>query len=118
MEKANQLVTQFEGSQLQKHFMLDACKVIHEFQLFETSEELQQRKITLIRKAILLEPMQANLWVHLHLFSTDENTQARAIFKAYELEPESSFVQENILRFYLKTKNWSKAFKILVRSYQ
>ena len=40
MEKANQLVTQFEGSQLQKHFMLDACKVIHEFQLFETSEEL------------------------------------------------------------------------------
>ena len=49
-------------------------------------------KIYLIQKAILSEPNQADLWVHLHIFSEDENVKARAIFKAYELEPESNFV--------------------------
>jgi len=58
------------------------------------------------------------LWVHLYLFSEDEQVQAKAIFKAYDLEPENTFVQEHILRFYLKTQQWKKAFKILVRSYQ
>jgi len=44
--------------------------------------------------------------------------KARAIFKAYELEPESTFVQELTLKFFIQTKQWQKAFKIIVRSYQ
>ena len=55
----------------------------------------------LIRQAIVAEPAQANLWVHLHLFSKDEFVRARAIFKAYELEPESTFVQELTLKFFI-----------------
>jgi hypothetical protein len=52
------------------------------------------------------------------MFSKEEFVRARAIFKAYELEPESSFVQEMILKFYLQTKQWRGAFKMIVRSYQ
>lgn len=48
--------------------------------------------MTLVRQAIMQEPLQANLWVHLYLFSTEEAVQAKAIFKAYELEPENIFV--------------------------
>jgi hypothetical protein len=38
------------------------------------------------------EPLQADLWVHLYIFSNDKEIKSRAIFKAYELEPENKLV--------------------------
>ena len=45
--------------------------------------------------------------------------RARAIFKAYELDPEDPFVQENLLMHYLSSRRtYSRAFKLIVRSRQ
>ena len=45
--------------------------------------------------------------------------KAQAIFKAYELDPEDPFVQENLLMHYLSSrKTYSRAFKLMVRSMQ
>jgi hypothetical protein len=66
--------------------ILDYAKIVHEYQRYVDDESLQNLKISLIKKAILLDPSQANLWVHLHMFSADETTRAKAIFKAYDLD--------------------------------
>ena len=45
--------------------------------------------------------------------------RAKAIFKAYELDPEDPFVQENLLMHYLSSRRtYSRAFKLIVRSRQ
>jgi len=45
----------------------------------------------------MLDPENAELWVHLHLCLTqsseqDQAMRAKAIFKAYQLDPEMPFV--------------------------
>jgi len=79
---------------------------------------LQNRKMAYIRKVIMFEPMNPDLWVHLHLFSRDVAQKEKAIFKAYELKPDNTFVQEVIIKHFLKTQQWQKAFKVLIKSYQ
>ena len=73
----------------------------------------------MIRKAIMLEPLRAELWVLLHLFLADDSVvKTQAIFKAYELEPESQFVQSHLIKHYMKSpKSYIKAFKVIVKSY-
>ena len=45
--------------------------------------------------------------------------KAQAIFKAYELDQEDPFVQENLLMHYFSSrKTYSRAFKLMVRSMQ
>lgn len=45
-----------------------------------------------IKQALMLEPENANLWVHLSLFSDQPDQKAHAIYRAYQLEPESTFI--------------------------
>ena len=60
----------------------------------------------------------------MHIFADAKNEEqrqmrAKAIFKAYELDPEDPFVQENLLMHYLSScKTYSRAFKLIVRSMQ
>lgn len=54
---------------------------------------LESEQIKLVRKAIMFEPLRAELWVLLHIFVADDSIiKPQAIFKAYELEPESPYV--------------------------
>lgn len=66
----------------------------------------------------MLNPASANLWVHFHIFTQDQFVKSQAIYKAYEIDPENTFVQETLLRHYLRTQQWQKGFKVLIRSYQ
>lgn len=102
METAGQL---YESDYQWSSLILDYAKIIHEYERYDSScADLQSKKIKLIRKAILKEPNNAGLWVHLHIFSKDEATRGKAIFQAYALDPHNNFVQENILKHYLSTK--------------
>jgi hypothetical protein len=74
-------------------FLLDAAKIIDECQKHDVkNEDLQNKKMALIRRALVNEPMNGDLWVHFHLFSSDPHVRQQAIFKAYELSPDNTFV--------------------------
>lgn len=81
---------------------------------------MHTEKIRLIRRAIMLEPQRAELWILLSQFLADSSPQkAQAIFKAYELEPENQDVQSQLIKLYLKNpKSYIKAFRVIVKSYQ
>ena len=79
-----------------REILVDAAKIAHE--CFKNKVEiegvnLESEQIKLVRKAIMLEPLRAELWVLLHIFVADDSIiKPQAIFKAYELEPESPYV--------------------------
>jgi cytochrome c-type biogenesis protein CcmH/NrfG len=101
---------------------VDAAKIAHEcsLQSYQVGVELHTEKIRLIRRAIMLEPQRAELWILLSQFLADSSPQkAQAIFKAYELEPENQDVQSQLIKLYLKNpKSYIKAFRVIVKSYQ
>ena len=72
----------------------------------------------------MLDPDNAELWVHLHLCLTSDSDQdralrAKAIFKAYQLNPEMPFVQEHLLKHYLSSPaTYSRAFHMILRTTQ
>lgn len=67
METASQL---YESEHPWSQLILDYAKIIHEYERYDSSSaDLQSKKIKLIRQAILKEPNNAGLWVHLHIFS-------------------------------------------------
>jgi hypothetical protein len=83
-----------QGGKAWTSFDLDYAKIIHEYQRYnpEDDHSLQTTKMQLVRQALLKDPNNAGLWVHLYLFSNDEITRGKAIFQAYSLDPYSTFV--------------------------
>ena len=84
--------------QIARSALLDASKIAHQCKLIGIEDAaIDRQKIDFVRKAIMLDPNNAELWVHLHIFS-DQNTdesrklRAKAIFKAYQLDSEHLFV--------------------------
>ena len=67
----------------------------------------------------MLDPENAELWVHLHLCLTKESDHAmksKAIFRAYQLSPEMPFVQEYLLKHYMASrKTYNRAFHLILR---
>ena len=105
-----------------REIIIDAAKIAHICSLNSiriTDVDFTDVKIKLIRKAISLEPLRAELWLLFYEFIPEEHPmKAQAIFKAYELEPESEVVQSHLIKYYLKSRsNYQKAFRIIVRSY-
>ena len=80
-----------------------------------------EKKLKYVKWALMLDPENAELWVHLYLCLTsdspsDRAMRAKAIFKAYELSPEMQFVQEHLLKHYLSSpKTYSRAFNMILR---
>ena len=72
----------------------------------------------------MLDPENAELWVHLHLCLTGDNDKdkkmrVQAIFKAYQLDPVLPFVQEHLLKHYMSSiTTYSRAFYMILRANQ
>lgn len=78
--------------------LLDAAKLALKCELIGVKDEdLAQKKLKYAKQALMLDPENAELWVHLHLCFTaktekDKAMRAQAIFKAYQLDPDMPFV--------------------------
>ena len=105
-----------------RSLLLDAAKIALKSELIGISDDsLAQKKLKYVRWALMLDPENSELWVHLHLCCTAHTPEvkalrAKAIFKAYQLSPEMPFVQENLLKHYLSSpKTYSRAFHMILR---
>jgi hypothetical protein len=63
-----------------------------------------------------MSEQKPELWIYFSIFTRDKATQAKAIFKAYELEPTNLLVQEHLIKLYFRLGQYSKAFKMIVGS--
>jgi tetratricopeptide (TPR) repeat protein len=52
MNRADYLMTVLDPKLFQRTFLLDTCKIIHEYRRFNSSEGLNQKKISLLKQAI------------------------------------------------------------------
>lgn len=81
-----------------RSLLLDAAKIALQCELIGLiDEDLKVKKLQFAKKAIMLDPENAELWVHLHLCYTQSSAEdlqmkAKAIFKAYQLDPDLPFV--------------------------
>jgi len=48
--------------------------------------------MAMINQLLMNETAKPDLWIYFSMFSKDAAMQAKAVFKAYELEPTSPFV--------------------------
>lgn len=90
-----------------REILVDAAKIAHECSMRAVEingVDFDLEKIKLVRRAIQLEPQRAELWALLHqILPAESPMKAQAIFKAYELEPESQEVQSQLIKHYMKT---------------
>ena len=81
-----------------RSLLLDAAKIALKCEVVGiVDESLAQKKLMYAKRALMLDPENAELWVHLHLCLTansdkDKAMRAKAIFRAYQLDPELPFV--------------------------
>lgn len=108
-----------------RSLLLDAAKIALQCELVGIEDEsIAAKKIRYARQAIMLDPENAELWVHLHLCLTsgspeDTAMRAKSIFRAYQLDPEQPFVQEHLLKHYMSSpKTYSRAFHMILRTTQ
>lgn len=90
-----------------REILVDAAKIAHECSLRQVQiqgVDFDVEKIKLARRAIQLEPLRAELWALLHKILPDESPiKGQALFKAYELEPDSQDVQSQLIKHYMRT---------------
>ena len=58
------------------------------------------------------DPMDEDLWVHLHLFTSGEES-TKALFKAYDINPSSALVLNCLLTHYLSSGQIAQFFQAL-----
>lgn len=51
---------------------------------------------------LLMSEQKPDLWIYFSMFTREKATQAKAIFKAYELDPTNPFVQEHLIKLYFR----------------